>query len=94
MTAKFGRLLLTQSADRHGFEVGHVREVLQNRPLILRSRRGVKNGYDILGQTFGGDYLEIVGRVILRAEVEIFRIFHIARMRQADRRRYLRWRRR
>lgn len=93
MAAKFARLVLTDSAYRHGFGLRHVREVLSNRPLVLRSRRGVENGYDVLGKAFGGDYLEIVGTVIQREKIETFRVFHIARMRERDRRRYERLRR-
>ena len=93
MAISFARLVLTYSAHRHGFGVEHVREVLRNRPLILRSRRGVKDGYDILGQTFGGEYLEIVGRVVGLGETQAFRVYHIARMHDRDRRRYQRWRR-
>ena len=92
MWPKFRRIVLVDSAYRHGFGGHHVREVLQHRPLILRSRRGVKDSYEVFGQTYGGEYLHIVGRVIEAEELKTFRVYHVGQMHDRDRRRYLRWR--
>jgi hypothetical protein len=81
---------LTDSAYRHGYEDEDVAELLRGRYLISRSRRGRQFGYEFLGRNEAGEYLLVVGRVVQLHGRKILRVFHIDRMPDADRKRFVR----
>jgi hypothetical protein len=56
--------------------------------MVLRSRRGIPNVYEILGRTDAGEYVHVVTRRSLQAGVRLVIVFHMSRMNEADRRRY------
>jgi len=62
--------------------------MLARRPLIVKSRRGLEHGYEILGRNASGEYLHAVGRALVDATDKPFFVFHIDRMYDRDRRRY------
>ena len=82
------RTIFFHSAFRHGFSPDDYREVLQNRNMVLRSRRGVPNVYEILGRNDAGEYIHIVTRRRLQPGERLVVVFHMSRMNEADRRRY------
>lgn len=75
------------SAFRHGYAEEDFFEVLTGRYLKIRSQRGLDNIYELLGRNLTGDYLHIVYRVLADGR---FRVFHIARMTETQKRRYRR----
>jgi hypothetical protein len=77
-----GVLLFTESAFRHGYQEEDFYEVLESRPLKTRSKRGLKNVYELLGRNHGGDYLHVV----LREEPGVTTVFHMLRMNQRQKR--------
>ena len=79
--------VFTESAYRHGYNENDFYEVLLGQPLKIRSQRGLKNIYELLGQNLTGDYLHIVYRTLPNGQ---FRVFHINRMTTQQRRRYQR----
>lgn len=88
MPPRFERFRFAESADRHGYGPADVREMLKRRPLVLKSRRGQEHGYEILGRNAGGEYLHVVGRVLIDQPDRPFFVYHINRMYDRDRRRY------
>ena len=77
----------TSSAFRHGYTQDDLQEMLQSRYIKVRSQRGLSDVYEIFGRNFGGDYLHAVYRLLPDGR---WRVFHIARMTPAHRRRYRR----
>ena len=75
------------SAFHHGYREEDFYEVLAGRYLKIRSQRGVEDVYELLGRNLGGDYLHIIYRVQPDGR---FRVFHINRMTEKQRRRYRR----
>lgn len=75
------------AAFRHGYAEEDFFEVLTGRYLKIRSQRGLDNVYELLGRNLAGDYLHIVYRVLVDGHL---RVFHIARMTEAQKRRYRR----
>ncbi len=82
---------LTDSAYRHGFADEDFAQMLRERHLIIRNRRGKLIGYEIFGQNGGGTYLVAAGRGVQSERSTIFRVFHLNRMTDAERRRFRRW---
>ena len=80
-------LVFTASAFRHGYTQNDLQEMFQSRYIKVRSQRGVSDVYEIFGRNFGGDYLHVVYRLLPGGR---WRVFHIARMTPAHRRRYRR----
>jgi hypothetical protein len=77
-------VLFTDSAFRHGHEEEDFYEVLESRPFKTRSKRGLKNVYEVLGRNHAGEYLHIV----LRQEAGVTTVFHMMRMNQRQKRLY------
>lgn len=69
---------------RHGYQEEDFYEVLGSRPLKTRSKRGLKNVYEVLGRNHAGDYLHIA----LREEAGVATVFHMLRMNQRQKRIY------
>ena len=88
MGPSFAELEFTDSALRHGFGPGDVGQLIRRRPLILRSRRGEENVYELLGRNAAGEYLHVVGRRQIRNGKRSFLVFHVSGMNERDRRRY------
>jgi hypothetical protein len=57
--------------------------------LVLRSRRGYQNVYEVLGRNAAGEYLHIVTRRYLSDDRRIVIVFHMARMKPSDRKRFV-----
>jgi hypothetical protein len=81
---------LTESAYRHGYDDADVAEMLRRRHLIVRSRRGRLNGYEILGRNAAGEYLLAAARVIESTGVKVLRVFHLNRISETEKRRFRR----
>ena len=77
-------VLFTDSAFRHGYQEEDFYEVLESRPFKTRSRRGLKDVYEILGRNHAGDHLHVV----LREDAGVTTVFHILRMNQRQKRLY------
>jgi hypothetical protein len=77
-------VLFTDSAFRHGYEEEDFYEVLESRPFKTRSKRGLKNVYEVLGRNHAGEYLHIA----LRQEAGVTTVFHMMRMNQRQKRLY------
>ena len=90
MGLRYDEIELTDSAYRLGYDDEDVADMLRGAFLVIRNRRGWLNGYEIFGRNGAGDYLLAAGRVIESQEVKVFRVFHIGRMTDAERRRYRR----
>lgn len=56
---------------------------------MLRSRRGYRNVYEILGRNSTGGYLHVVTRRYLKGTERIVIVFHISRMKASDRKRFI-----
>ncbi len=70
-----------ESAFKHGYGEEDFFEVLEAGPLKLKSRRGLKNVYELLGRTFSGDYLHVAYRRYPEADV----VFHMREMSPSER---------
>lgn len=79
------RVVFVESAFRHGYTEDDVHELLQGRYVRLRSQRGITDGDELFGRNFADDYPHVVYRVLPDGR---WRVFHIARMTDAHRRRY------
>lgn len=79
------RTIFDVSAFRHGFSPDDYREVLRNRSIVVRSRRGIPNVYEILGRNDAGEYVHVVTRRRRSGETGIVIVFHMSRMNEADR---------
>ncbi len=81
------KVIFSPSAFRHGYIEQDFYELLAGRYLKIRSQRGIEDVYELLGQNLSGDYLHVVYRVMTD---RIFRVFHISRMTEQQRRRFRR----
>ena len=81
-------VVFVESAFRHGYYEEDLYEVLESRPLKVRSRRGLKSVYELYGRNHVGDYLHIA----YRQEPDRTVVFHIRRMTESERRLF--WRNR
>jgi hypothetical protein len=79
------RVVFRESAFKHGYTEGDFYELLAGRYLKDRSRRGLEAVYELLGRNLVGDYLHVVYRVLTDGR---FRVFHMARMTDAQKRHY------
>lgn len=82
--------IFADSAYKHGYTEQDYAQVVRHHPLQFRSRRGVTNGFELLGRNDAGDYLHIVLRKYWNQAEKVVIVFHINRMCEADRRLYLR----
>ena len=57
---------------------------------MIRNRRGRRVGYEIFGRNRGGDYLLAAGRIVESRGTKVFRVFHVNRMTDAERKRFQR----
>ena len=81
------------SAFKHGFDENDYQEALRNGNLVLRSRRGFRNVYEILGRNDAGSYLHVITRRFRQGANNIVIVFHMGLMCEADRERFRRARR-
>ena len=79
------RVVFVESAFRHGYTEEDFYELLAGRYVRDRSVRGFEAVYELLGRNFAGDYLHAVYRVLPDGRL---RVFHLARMNDAQKRRY------
>jgi hypothetical protein len=79
------RVVFTESAFKHGYAEEDFYELLAGRYLKDRSRRGLEAVYELLGRNLTGDYLYVVYRVLSDGR---FRVFHMARMTDTQKRHY------
>jgi len=82
-------IIFKDSAFRHGYGKKDYKEVIRNRKLVLRSRRGYRNVYEILGRNDAGDYLHLITRRFRKGRERVVIVFHIGRMNAADRKRFI-----
>ena len=90
MTPRYDEFDLTDSAYRHGFSDEDFAEMLRGQHFVVRSRRGRTIGYEVFGRNKSGAYLLAAGRLVESLSDTIFRVFHLARMSNAERRRFQR----
>lgn len=90
MGLRYDEIELTESAYRHGYDDEDVADMLRGAFLVIRSRRGRLNGYEVFGRNTPGEYLLAAGRMVEYHGVQVFRVFHIGRMTDTERRRYQR----
>ncbi len=90
MILSYDALILTESAYRHGFDEDDVVEVVERPCLVIVNRRGRSYGYEILGQNAGGAYLLLAAKLVEYHDRTVLRVYHVNRMKDSDRRRYLR----
>ena len=83
-------VVFASSAFRHGYTKQDFYELLAGRYLKIRSQRGLEGVYELLGRNLSGDYLHVVYRVLPDKR---FRVFHISRMSDKQKRRYQRYQR-
>ena len=81
------KVVFAPSAFRHGYAKEDFYGVLAGRYLKIRSQRGIKDVYELLGRNLEGDYLHIVYRVLADGRL---RVFHMSRMTEKQKRRYQR----
>ncbi len=79
------KLEFAESAFKHGFGIGDFFELTSGRYVKLRSQRGLRDNYELLGQNLTGDYLHIIYRVI---HSDTIRVFHIGVMAPQQKRRF------
>ena len=77
-------VVFVESAFKHGYAEEDFFEVLETAPLKLRSRRGLKGVYELLGRNFAGEYLHVAYRHEGDREV----VFHIRAMSPREKHRY------
>ena len=83
------RIIFKDSAFKHGYDEGDYDAVVRGAKLVLRSRRGYRNVYEVLGRNTAGDYLHLVTRRYLSGADRIVIVFHMARMKPSDRKRFI-----
>jgi hypothetical protein len=83
------RVIYKDSAFKHGYDESDYDAVMRRPKLVLRSRRGYRNVYEILGRGNGGDFLHVITRRYLKGTERIVIVFHISKMKPSDRKRYL-----
>ena len=79
-------MVFVESALKHGYGSDDFFEVLDQRPLKLRSRRGLAGVYEIYGRNYAGEYLHMAYRKEKTRTV----VFHMRRMTPREKRIYLR----
>jgi hypothetical protein len=79
------KVVFAPSAFRHGYTEEDFFGLLVGRYLKIRSQRGLKDVYELLGRNLTGEYLHIVYRMLADGRL---RIFHIGRMTDKQERRY------
>jgi hypothetical protein len=77
-------VVFVESAFRHGYAEEDFFEVLDMGALKIRSSRGLKGVYELLGRNFRGEYLHIA----YRREPDRDVVFHIRAMNAREKRRY------
>ena len=83
------RVIYKDSAFKHGYGENDYDAVMRHAKLVLRSRRGYRNVYEILGRNDAGDYLHIITRRYLNGTERIVIVFHMSEMKAADRKRFI-----
>lgn len=83
-------VIFAPPALHHGYTAEDFYEVVAGHLLKIRSQRGLKEVYELLGRNLAGDYLHIVYRVLADGRL---RVFHMNRMTDTQKRRYRRIRR-
>jgi hypothetical protein len=79
-----GLVVFVEGAFRHGYREEDFYEVLESQPQKFRSRRGLKNVYELYGRNYAGEYLHIAYRREAGREV----VFHMREMSQREKRNY------
>jgi len=69
-------VVFAESAFKHGYGEEDFFEMLETGPLKLRSRRGLKGVYELLGRNYVGEYLHVA----FRREEDRGIVFHIRAM--------------
>ena len=87
---RFDEFFLTDSARRHGCNDQDVADVFRGRTFMINSRRGELDTYETFGRNRAGAYLLVAARLIESDEGRTWRVFHVNRMTEAERRRDLR----
>ena len=77
-------VVFVESAFKDGYAEEDFFEVLETAPLKLRSRRGLKGVYELLGRNFAGEYLHVA----YRSEGDRDVVFHIRAMSPREKQRY------
>jgi len=75
-----------ESAFKHGYDEEDFFEVLESGPWKVRSRRGLKDVFELLGRNYTGDYLHVAYRREADREV----VFHIRAMSPREKQKYRR----
>ena len=83
-------VVFASSAFRHGYTKQDFYELLAGQYLKIRSRRGIDDVYELLGRNLSGAYLHVVYRVLPDYR---YRVFHMNRMTEKQKKRYQRYRR-
>ena len=73
-----------ESAFRRGYTEDDFFEALDMGPLKLRSKRGLKDTYELYGRNYAGEYLHIAYRREANRDV----VFHMRAMSSREKRRY------
>ena len=80
-----GVVLFTDSAFRHGYQEEDFFEVLESRPWKMRSRRGLKDVFEMYGRTHAGEYQLVALR---EGPDDLTVVFHMRRMTDREKRSY------
>lgn len=75
------------TAFRHGYSEEDFFGLLGGRYVKIRSQRGVRDVYELLGRNLDGDHLHVVYRTLPEGRL---RVFHMNRMTDRQRRAYRR----
>jgi hypothetical protein len=75
-----------ESAFKHGYDEDDFFEVLETGPLKLRSQRGLKGVYELLGRNYAGQYLHVA----YRREADRQVVFHMRAMTTREKQQYRR----
>jgi hypothetical protein len=79
-------VVFVESAFKHGYQEEDFFEMLETKPLKLRSRRGLKDVYELLGRNHVGEYLHVAYRREGDQEV----VFHMRAMSSREKQTYRR----
>lgn len=74
----------TDSAFKRGYDEADFFEVLESKPMKLRSRKGLKGIHELLGQNSTGDYIHAA----YRRDGDSFTVFHMREMTSQEERRF------
>jgi hypothetical protein len=77
-------VVFVESAFKHGYQEEDFYEVLETGPVKLRSRRGLKDVYELYGRNHTGEYLHVAYRREGDREV----VFHMRAMSPREKQRY------